>query len=167
MTNADLAGENHEPPVATDATGRAIFEITSLDGRSLHYVLTVANIENVTHAHLHIGGLTVNGPVVALLFDTSVSVSVINEQILGEGIIQAGDLVGPFEGMDLSTLVVEMRAGNTYVNIHTVQNPAGEIRGQIETVANALFQEPLIVNGREFTPVNRDGDGLYEDLNGD
>ena len=29
------------------------------------------------------------------------------------------------------TIVNEMKAGDTYVNVHTVKNPAGEIRGQI------------------------------------
>jgi hypothetical protein len=28
-------------------------------------------------------------------------------------------------------LIEEIKAGNTYVNVHTTQHPGGEIRGQI------------------------------------
>jgi hypothetical protein len=40
-------------------------------------------------------------------------------------------LIGPLAGQPFSALLNQMQAGNTYVNVHTVQNPAGEIRGQI------------------------------------
>lgn len=29
-----------------------------------------------------------------------------------------------------------MRAGTAYVNVHTIQNPPGEIRGQIRTAGS-------------------------------
>jgi len=51
--------------------------------------------------------------------------------LLAEGTITASDLVGPLAGQPLSALIEAMRAGNTYVNVHTVQFPAGEIAGQI------------------------------------
>jgi hypothetical protein len=35
------------------------------------------------------------------------------------------------EGKTLEDLVAAMDSGQTYVNIHTTQNPDGEIRGQI------------------------------------
>ena len=43
----------------------------------------------------------------------------------------ADDLVGPLEGMSISDLIRKMRAGETYVDVHTISNPGGEIRGQI------------------------------------
>jgi len=33
---------------------------------------------------------------------------------------------------DLQELLAQMRAGQTYVNVHTLANPGGEIRGQVE-----------------------------------
>ncbi len=38
---------------------------------------------------------------------------------------------GPLEGMQISDLVDAFNDGNAYANIHTQQNPNGEIRGQI------------------------------------
>jgi hypothetical protein len=51
---------------------------------------------------------------------------------LGEGTITAASLVGGLLGQPLSALVDAMRAGNTYVNVHTLAFPPGEIRGQID-----------------------------------
>jgi hypothetical protein len=51
--------------------------------------------------------------------------------ILVEGNITQANLTGPLAGVPLSALIDNMMAGKTYVNVHTTQNPAGEIRGQI------------------------------------
>jgi hypothetical protein len=51
--------------------------------------------------------------------------------ILVQGTATVADLVGPLMGMSLDKLVDEILNGNAYVNVHTVQNRPGEIRGQI------------------------------------
>ena len=62
--------------------------------------------------------------------------------MLAQGTITADDLIGPLTGQTLTALVDAIRAGNTYVNVHTDDGaapagtgpgdlPAGEIRGQI------------------------------------
>jgi hypothetical protein len=50
---------------------------------------------------------------------------------LAEGTITEDDLVGGLAGESLEVLIEEIKAGNTYVNVHTSQNPGGEVRGQI------------------------------------
>ena len=47
------------------------------------------------------------------------------------GTITSDMLAGPMEGKTIADLITAMKDGNTYVNIHTEQNPNGEIRGQI------------------------------------
>ena len=130
---AHLNGAQEVPPANTRAQGQAIFQL-SKDGESLRYKLIVANIENVTMAHIHLAPADANGPVVAWLYPEGPPPQLIEGRfngVLAEGVITADDLVGPLAGADLGDLVDEIIAGNTYVNVHTSQFPAGEVRGQI------------------------------------
>lgn len=130
---AHLAGENEVPPVDTLARGQSIFQLHR-DGMALDYKLIVANIEDVLMAHIHVGGPDVNGPVAVWLYPDGPPPELIEgrfDGVLAEGTITTDDLVGPLDDGQLSDLLAMMRAGNTYVNVHTEANPAGEIRGQI------------------------------------
>ncbi|MGG3623798.1 CHRD domain-containing protein [Bacillus gobiensis] len=127
---ARLRGSEEVPPVRTNAIGFAQFKISS-DEKSIRYQLEVNNLRNFTQAHIHIGERGENGPVVVFLFgpvDPGISVT----QGVIEGTITKNDLVGPLSGKPLSALIKLIRDGRTYVNAHTVQNPDGEIRGQIK-----------------------------------
>jgi hypothetical protein len=129
--HAHLSGAEEVPPVDTQATGQAIFQLRS-DG--LHYKLIVANIENVTMAHIHLAPAGANGPVVAWLYPDGPPPELIPgrfDGVLAEGVITNNDLVGPLANKNLDDLLDAIRAGNTYVNVHTSQFPPGEIRGQI------------------------------------
>jgi hypothetical protein len=130
---ASLKGREEVPAVDTRAQGQAIFHV-SKDGSSISYKVIVANIENVTMAHIHLGPAGANGPVVVWLYPDAPPPQLIPGRfsgVLAEGTITADDLVGPLAGASLEALIEEMVSGNTYVNVHTEQFPAGEIRGQI------------------------------------
>jgi hypothetical protein len=129
----NLSGAEEVPPVETLARGQAIFQL-SKDGTELSYKLIVANIENVTMAHIHLGAAGVNGPVVVWLYPSAPPPQLIEgrfDGVLAEGLITADDLVGPLAGASMDDLIDAIRAGNTYVNVHTSQYPPGEVRGQI------------------------------------
>jgi hypothetical protein len=128
--HAILEGDEEVPPVDSDAQGAAIFR-TSNDGTELNYTLIVANIEDVTAAHIHLAPRGENGDIVAFLFDPAEPIEGRTNGVLAEGTITSEDLVGPLAEATLSELIDEMEAGNTYVNVHTVEHPSGEIRGQI------------------------------------
>jgi hypothetical protein len=130
---AHLSGDQEVPPVETRATGQAVFQL-SKDGTELSYRLIVANIQNVTMAHIHLGQDWVNGPVVVWLYPSGPPAELIpgrSSGVLATGVITADNLVGPLAGSTVLDLIEEMAAGNTYVNVHTSQFPPGEIRGQI------------------------------------
>ncbi len=124
-----LRGRNEVPPVETDARGEAFFKL-SQDELSLKFKLDLFDIEDVVVAHLHIGAKGTNGPVVAFLFGPITNPVSIECATL-TGIITQEDLVGPLAGQTLATLVNEIISGNIYINVHTVQHPNGEIRGQL------------------------------------
>jgi hypothetical protein len=118
--------------VDTGASGDASFQVIR-NRTVVQYELTVADIQDVLQAHIHLGPAGENGPVVAFLFGPSDGIDVGGEEVIAHGMITAADLLGPLEGMTIADLAAEMQRGTAYVNVHTVANPAGEIRGQIET----------------------------------
>lgn len=126
---ARLIGGEEVPPVRTVATGDAIFRLNQ-DGTRLFFLLVIRNIKNVTQAHIHLGRRGKNGPIVAFLFGQSRFGISVRRGVV-RGVLTRSNLIGPLDGKPLSDLIKEIRNGNTYVNVHTIQNPDGEIRGQI------------------------------------
>ena len=47
-----------------------------------------------------------------------------------DGVLASGT-AGSVSGVSFDSLLVLLRNGNAYVNVHTTANPGGEIRGQI------------------------------------
>lgn len=132
--HATLSGKNQSPTINTPAHGTATFTL-SKTGKSLRFRLEVADIENVSMAHIHLGGPGKEGPVVAWLYPSHPPAQVKKGKFTGTlatGLITARKLEGPMKGKTISDLVQEIKSGDVYVNVHTVQHPAGEIRGQIE-----------------------------------
>ena len=130
--NAHLSRDQEIPQCAnadTNGQGQALFRLI-VDGTELTYTLIVANIDEVTVAHIHlIEGNNVGRPVVFLLNPQAPSGRV--DGPLVSGTITEADLVGPLAGQPLSALVAALEAGTTYVNVHTADCPPGEIRGEI------------------------------------
>jgi hypothetical protein len=119
--------------VQTRAQGQAVFQL-SRDGTELSYRLIVANIQDVLMSHIHMAPAGTNGGVVVWLYPSGPPPQLIEGRVSGvlaTGTITAADLTGALAGQPLSALVDAIRAGNTYVNVHTSAVPSGEIRGQI------------------------------------
>lgn len=130
---ANLSGAEEVPPVDTRARGQATFRL-SRDGTELSYRLIVANLHDVTMAHIHLAPRGVNGGVVVWLYPSGPPPELIpgrTSGVLATGVITAANLVGGLEGGSLADLIEEMASGNAYVNVHTEAWPGGEIRGQI------------------------------------
>ncbi|HZG55269.1 CHRD domain-containing protein [Paenibacillus sp.] len=131
MFKAFLRGHKEVPPVRTIALGRAAFRWNEAGSR-LSFLLVVRNISRMTQAHIHLGRRGENGPVVAFLFGRSKFGISVRRGVV-RGVLTNSDLTGPLEGRTLRDLVREIENGNAYVNVHTIQHPNGEIRGQIRT----------------------------------
>ena len=136
-----LSGREENPPVPTTARGNAIFTLSS-DATELAYKLIVANIDNVTQAHIHCGPAGVNGPIVVWLYPSAPPSQLIpgtTNGILNEGIATNADVIArpdspacPGGVADLSDVIEKLSSGGAYANVHTSAFPPGEIRGQIE-----------------------------------
>lgn len=130
---ADLSVSQVVPPIDSKATGNAEFESTT-DGSSISYTVNVTDINAVKAAHIHIGEIGQNGDVVATLFKSETPTGQLSG-ILSKGNITSDKLEGPMADKKLSDLINVMKIEGAYVNVHTQQNPDGEIRGQIELPA--------------------------------
>jgi CHRD domain len=114
---AKLTGKDEVPPVNTQATGMAQFQLSS-DGKELNYDLSTTNLQGFMMAHIHQDKSGENGQPVAPLQ-------------MGKAKVSSSDLQGTLAGKQISDLVDLMKNGGAYVNVHTNQNQNGEIRGQI------------------------------------
>ncbi|MFC1603575.1 CHRD domain-containing protein [Planctomycetota bacterium] len=117
------------------AIEQAILKLDS-EAQSVSYQLKVLDIENVTMAHIHIasdpGG---DGLPAVWLYPSAPPAQLIPGEfsgILGEGLFTTADFVGPLGGGTLDDLIAAIKDNRAYVNIHTEQFPAGEIRGQLK-----------------------------------
>jgi len=130
---ASLSGDDEVPANPSRARGQAVFQLSG-DGSAISFRLLIANIENTTQAHIHRAPAGVNGGIVVWLRPSAPPLQLVPgrfDGVYAEGTITAPSLVGSLAGQPLSALLDEMRAGNTYVNVHTTALPGGEIRGQI------------------------------------
>lgn len=128
--NTELSGNEEVPPVQTDATGSA--ELTAPHFDNVGYSVDVSNIDKVTAAHIHSGKVGENGPIVVTLFKTETPSSEPINGNLASGNITNANLEGPMAGKTLMDLTKSIELGETYINVHTEENPNGEIRGQLK-----------------------------------
>ena len=128
-----LSGDEEVPANASKARGNAVLQLNAA-GDAIDYQLSVANIENVFMAHIHMAPPGVNGGIVVWLYPSAPPAQLIpgrSQGRLAEGEITQASVVNALAGQPLSALLTAMQAGNTYVNVHTSQFPGGEIRGQL------------------------------------
>jgi hypothetical protein len=131
---AVLAGENEVPP--RDTLGRGV-AVLQLHGSTLSWRLIASNIDNVFAAHIHCGVPGVNGPVRVPLFNGPVGGGRFSG-VLSTGSADISSVTCP----DGTSLLSNILAGQTYVNVHTNDGiaptnqgpgdfPGGEIRGLV------------------------------------
>jgi hypothetical protein len=127
---ATLSGSMEVPPEVSTGSGLAWL---GLDPTltALRVLLAVSNLNQTTVAHIHLGRPGQNGPIVLFLFGPSAPMNIGAPTALTNATFTAANLTGPLAGMPLSVLAQQMLAGNTYVNVHTVAHPNGEIRGPV------------------------------------
>jgi hypothetical protein len=125
---ATLSGASSRPtPITTTATGTAEFTYVA-DLATLFYRIDVGSIDSVTLAHIHAPADTGSNAGVVLNLFLGPTKGPGFSGTLAQGV--GGDLGAP-AGMTMDSLLVLLRNGHAYVNVHTRAHPAGEIRGQL------------------------------------
>lgn len=149
--NTILSGSQQVPPVKTNATGTASFEMLD-DNKTLHYQINILDVPKITGIHIHQGKMGENGDIVVNLYNNSQQNIFLKENetkisqiasnlikingnvqssFLASGTINNSDLKGPLYGKSISDLINLIKSKNAYVNVHSQTHPDGEIRGDI------------------------------------
>ena len=149
--NTILSGSQQVPPVKTNGTGTASFELLD-HNKTIHYQINIQDVPNITGIHIHQGKVGENGDVVVAIYNnskqtillkenetkisqiTSNSVKIngnVQSSFLASGTINNSDLKGPLYGKSISDLINLIKSKNAYVNVHSQSHPDGEIRGEI------------------------------------
>ncbi len=128
---ATLSGgeETPAPGIATGASGTASVSVDVLN-QELTVTLTVFNLPSPTSAaHIHVSPRGLSGPVV---IDFPIPTGRTGDLTIS---FRAGrSSFRPRPEIGIATMEDAIQAiltGNAYVNVHTVANGAGEIRGQL------------------------------------
>lgn len=148
MGEVQMTGDQEVPPVTTTATGTAAASVT---GNLLRVTGTFeglsAPLQEVSGsaAHVHDAPAGQSGPVV---FNLQVTPG-------------ADGRSGTFQGEKLldDNQMRAFSAGRYYVNVHTVANPSGEIRGQL---AKPQPANPLELPDAQQPDVDAGGDGAKD-----
>jgi hypothetical protein len=132
-----------ETPLALSTTGNGSFNARISDRRQeIDYRLSYAGLEgNVAQAHIHFGARAQSGGISVFLC-TNLGNGPAGTQLCPAqpatvtGTLRPADVIGPAgQGItagQFDELVDAIRAGATYVNVHSSLYPAGEIRAQLE-----------------------------------
>ena len=128
---AALTGSEETPPpgLNTGAFGTATITLDTT-ARTLSYRVDVFNLPSgVTASHIHVGGVGTAGPII-VNFAPPVNAS--NDFAYAGTVPEAQWLLRPDQGIRSGEDVIQALLGNnTYVNVHSTVNAAGEVRGRL------------------------------------
>jgi hypothetical protein len=127
---AQLSGKNEIPALSTPTSGTFVLTVAP-DGSSVHYVLKLTDITNVTVARLRQGKAGATGPTILTVYGGPTKSGVFSGT-LTQGSFAAGKMEGALKGKTIADFVALVKAGAVYLNVGTSAHPKGEIRGQLE-----------------------------------
>jgi hypothetical protein len=133
-----------ETPSAVSTTGTGAFSARiSNDESRIDWELAYEDLEGaVQQAHIHFGQKSVTGPISVFLCTNlgngpagtqpcPAPPAVISGTIMAADVTNLANERGISAG-ELDELIAAIRAGATYVNVHSTRWPGGEIRSQID-----------------------------------
>jgi hypothetical protein len=131
---AELKGRNEVPLTLSAGRGTLALTVNDVD-TSVHFVLQYSGLQApALFSHIHVGQPNVNGGVTVFFCGGGGRPACPLEGTV-EGDFTANDVLPlttqQLEAHNLDKLLKAIRAGKTYVNVHSTTSPGGEIRGPI------------------------------------
>ena len=141
---ANLSGLNEVPAINSEAYGNILLEVRGnelIAHGSFQNVNSGVNTALAGGAHIHLGNPGINGPV-AFILDLELSADSTSAAI--------------YPGRNTFILTDDeldsLQSGGYYINVHSLENAPGELRGQITPTANISFIADL--SGANEVPAN-------------
>jgi hypothetical protein len=130
--SATLSGGEEVPILLTGAVGTAVVSVDPIS-EELAVTLSLFNFSTGTSAgHIHVAPKGISGPVV---INFPIPLGRTGDLPLTFRVGTAAFVARPEIGIaTMADAIQAIVGGNAYVNIHTSQNPGGEIRGQLSVV---------------------------------
>ena len=116
--------------IKSKATGKVTFTLSD-DNKTLRYRVHLKNVENPDSAHIHRGKKGETGPPLVNIFPNLARKGRFFG-IIFSGTITPDNFCGELSGKSTFDLIQLIKANDTYIIIHTDENPTWEIRGQIK-----------------------------------
>ena len=149
-----LTGYEEVPAVSTVGKGQFIARISN-DETSIQWQLSYSDLEApIQQSHIHIGNTGVNGGISVFLCTNlgngpagvqacpqapaTISGTINEDQVSPNIPATLGARTQGLNTGEMKELIKAMRAGATYVNIHTVTWPGGEVRKQITASSGSV-----------------------------
>lgn len=132
IANLSAANETPAPGVLSGAFGTATVTV-DMATQTVSWNINIFNMPSGTNnAHFHVGGPGLAGPtVVNIAFPAGIS----NDYNLSGSATAANLLPRNEQGIrSWDDFIQSLLGGQTYINIHSVVNPGGEVRGQVVRV---------------------------------
>lgn len=134
--DANMTGGQQTPPVTTMATGVAVMSMNYTFDTLWYHAMVQGLSGPIADAHFHKGAAGASGGVIAGIPSSA---------------IMGNHIMGMLTGAQLTDSLIDyMNSGMVYINVHTVANPNGEIRGQV----NRTFREgyTFTITGNQQVP---------------
>jgi hypothetical protein len=149
---ATLNGDSEAPGSAGSGYATVDYSPTAND---ITYTLSFQNLSSdATMSHIHSGPPGTEGPILIWFFPPSLTPTPTATSGTYSGTWTAADLSAETQDpaiTNFTELLSAMTSGDTYVNVHSVDYPGGEIRGQLtmlpEASTLALVSLPFLLFG--------------------
>lgn len=116
-----LNGASEVPPADLDGTGMGTVTVLGKTGKVCVLLKKIANIAPATMAHIHVGAVGVDGPIVVTLITPVMKGKKYQKS-------KTCTILGPSSEIVTG---LQNNPGNYYLNVHNADWPGGAIRGQV------------------------------------
>ena len=147
--DVSLSGANEIPANGSFASGFALISYDTVANTYDFFLAATSLSSAVTGAHIHaLADATQTAPAIVNLLVSPFSKSVSVSKLFVNGIgVAAPGTISAGNSHPSQSFLAALQSGLAYINVHTVNNPGGEIRGQLVAIVPELESYAMLLAG--------------------